>query len=69
MSVGLSENKLNDSNGLSSNNEGEMNTSEDKKGILLRTKKMIPVVLQLLKCSLICSSTLQQLTNPGQKVP
>ena len=30
MSAGLQENKLSDSNGLSSNNEGEMNTSEEK---------------------------------------
>ena len=31
MSSGLSENELNDSYGLSSNNEGEMNTSEEKR--------------------------------------
>ena len=30
MSAGLSENELSDCNGLSFNNEGEMNTSEEK---------------------------------------
>ena len=30
MSTDLSENELNESNGLSSNNEGEMYTSEEK---------------------------------------
>ena len=32
MSVGLSENEFRDSYGLSSNNEGEINTSEEKGG-------------------------------------
>ena len=69
MSAGLSENELSDSNGLFSNNEVEIYTSEEQGDSNEDEEYDFSLLAALEMRGLIRSNTSRQMANLGRKVP